>query len=164
MTAQWALIARTEVPSNTTAVTFTSIGSYESYRIISYSADTGSSDYLTIYPNNAGSNLYSRGMYSNASAGSIARNNHPYIVMGVHSNSAEANSASCNIIDIGFAQSTTLVKPVIGIGGWAGNMMRFSGGAWATTGTAISSIYVKTWTGTNSIISGSIIALYGRNV
>lgn len=163
MTAQWVPIARTTVGSTTTAVSFTSIGSYESYRIVGYTADTAGSDYFSLYPNNTGSNLISRGFFANTSSGNISSNTHSYLNLGLNANNSDS-SMSCNIADIYFAQSTTIVKPYSSIGGFAGNMVRVSAGAWNVTGTAISSIYVKVGVGSQSFVQNTVIALYGRNV
>jgi len=166
MTAQWVLLARTTVGTATTAVAFTSIGSYESYRVIGYTGDNAGSDYLSFYPNNSNSNLSGRGFYANASSGNVAAHSHSRLHMGINANNNSTDlDTGCSIADISFAQSTTIIKPLVSFGGWAGNMLRLGAGAWNVTGTALSSIYIKVGAdGTSNFKPNTVIALYGRNV
>jgi hypothetical protein len=166
MTAQWVLLARTTVSTATTAVEFTSIGSYESYRVIGYTGDNGGSDYLSFYPNNSNSNLISRGFYANTTSGNVVAHSHSRLHIGINANNNSTDlDTGCSIADIGFAQSTTIVKPLVSLGGWAGNMLRFGASAWNVTGTALSSIYIKVGSdGTSNFRPNTVIALYGRNV
>lgn len=164
MTAQYTLISRQVVSGSAATVTFSSIGSYQAYRIIASTLDAGGSDYLSMKLNTvAGDSI---GWYSNATSGTVTANGFGYMSTGINaanSGPGTSTSSATNILDIGFGNSSSLAKPFTGFGGWAKNMMRASAGCY-TGSSALTSIQLAVGASYGNLQVNTVIALYGRNI
>lgn len=166
MSAQWDLINRTVVSGSASTVTFSSIGSYQAYRVVATTLDGAGSDYLALRLNGSTSNVNSVGYFSNSGASAVVANGFGYMSVGINagnSGSGTANSVACNILDIGFANSTSRPKPIVGLGGWARNMLRASGASWNDT-SALTSISLGVGSPFGNFQVNTVVALYGRNI
>jgi hypothetical protein len=167
VTAQWDLITRTEVTGSASVVTFSSIGSYQAYRVIATTLDSSGSDYLAMRLNGNTSNMYSVGYFANSTGGAVVANGFTtYNSVGINAGTnapGTANSNALNVIDIGFANSTTLAKPAIALGGWARNMLRASGVIYNSS-SATTSISLAVGLPFSTLTVNTVVTLYGRNI